>query len=240
MRGRSPFNKPSVREKAVFELLLKLGGEARWKTLKANLKELRWGPTTLKRTLDRMVEEKSVIKEARLGKKGAEVWYRTLTDLDLLRPTIVWKPKVEVKGREEVLVRWIASIREEIQQLDGKEKEIFLRDRLHRMLGGAMQLLVGSFMTSLVTAELHKLNEPEILLNFDYGFDYAVQQPCGLMLQLFLEYREYALEIMDQIFREPYKPPSVAPRSVKGLVESQASALQWIKSYEDITQLRKK
>ena len=60
MRGRSPYNKPSVRIKEAHDLLLKLGGEARWKDLKANLKELGWGPTTLKQTLDQMIKKRLI------------------------------------------------------------------------------------------------------------------------------------------------------------------------------------
>ncbi len=47
MKGRSPWNKTDVRKRDAYGLLLKLGGEARWKDLKANLEELGWGPTTL-------------------------------------------------------------------------------------------------------------------------------------------------------------------------------------------------
>ena len=57
MKGKSPFNKPSLRKTEVYKLLLKLGGEAQWKDLKDKLDKLGWGPTTLKQTLDEMVEE---------------------------------------------------------------------------------------------------------------------------------------------------------------------------------------
>jgi DNA-binding HxlR family transcriptional regulator len=224
MRGRSPHNKPSVRKKEAYELLLKLDGEARWKDLKANLKELGWGPTTLKQTLDQLVEEKTIIREARLGTKGAEVWYRITTEMDLLKPTIVWKPSI-------MLEAWIAQIRENVQQLDGKEREIFLRDHLHQIVYASMKFLVGHFLLTLRNAEVRRLNESETLLAFDYHFDYLVKQPDKLVLQFLLEYREYAMEVLDQIMREPYKTPSVPRRSMKQFVESKTSAKKWIKSY---------
>lgn len=240
MRGRSPFNKPSVRKKELYELLLRLGGEARWKDLKANLKELGWGPTTLKQTLDQMIEGKAIIREARLGVKGAEVWYRTITERDLLIPTIVWKPTIDIKGPEDPYARWIANIRETAKHLDGKEKEIFLRDNLHRLVFGvAMLSPVIQFLVALRSAEINNLKESETLLNFELGFDYSVKQPDLSLLKLLLEYREYGMEIIDQILREPYKPPSVPPRSMKRFVESRTSALQWIKSYANTQTISK-
>ena len=59
MKGRSPSNIPGVKKKDLHNLLLELGGEARWKDLKNNARiTLHWGPTTLKQTLDQMVREK--------------------------------------------------------------------------------------------------------------------------------------------------------------------------------------
>ena len=52
MKGRSPLNRPSIRKTDVYKLLLNLGGEARWKDMEMKLKELGWGPTTLKQVLD--------------------------------------------------------------------------------------------------------------------------------------------------------------------------------------------
>ena len=56
MRGRSPFNKPSIRKDDLYRLLLENGGELRWKNLKEKVREtLHWGPTTLKETLDQLI-----------------------------------------------------------------------------------------------------------------------------------------------------------------------------------------
>jgi len=76
MKGRSPRNEPTIRKREAYELLLRLGGKARWKELEAHRSELGWGPTTLKQTLDELVKDGSVMKEARLAKSGGpEVWY---------------------------------------------------------------------------------------------------------------------------------------------------------------------
>ena len=79
MRGRPV--KDSSRKWAVFALLIQLGGEARWKTLKAKLNELGWSPNTLKQTLDAMEKDGDVTVSALRGLKGPEVWYSlTLKD----------------------------------------------------------------------------------------------------------------------------------------------------------------
>lgn len=76
MKGRAVWNKPSIKKTDVYKLIVKLGGKARWTHLKAHLNELGWGPTTLKQTLDVMVKEGSVVKEAIAGSKGPEIWYK--------------------------------------------------------------------------------------------------------------------------------------------------------------------
>jgi predicted transcriptional regulator len=76
MKGRSPWNRPSIKKHDAYKLLLQLGGKARWKDLEAHRSKLGWGPTTLKQTLDELVKDGSVMKEARLAKSGGpEVWY---------------------------------------------------------------------------------------------------------------------------------------------------------------------
>jgi predicted ArsR family transcriptional regulator len=76
MKGRSIWNRPPIKKHDAYRLLLELGGKARWKDLEAHRSELGWGPTTLKQTLDELVKDGSVMKEARLAKSGGpEVWY---------------------------------------------------------------------------------------------------------------------------------------------------------------------
>jgi len=232
MKGRSPYNRPGLRKRELNTLLLKIGGEARWKDLKDKARvELRWGPTTLKQTLDQMIKDKHVIKEARLGTRTAEVWYRTRTQLDLLKPIIIWKPTLQFKPHEDILDKLVAYIREEAQKLEGKEKEAFLRDYLHKFVLIIMRSHIGQFLITLRRAEVDKLDKSEALQAFDLNFDYSVKRVDELLLELLLEYREYAMEVIDQILCEPYKPASVPPRSMKEFLGPVASALKWMESY---------
>jgi len=75
MKGRSPFNRPTAKRDALYRLLLKHDGKARWTQLKTHLKDLGWGPTTLKQVLDDLIDDKKVRKEAVAGEKGPEIWY---------------------------------------------------------------------------------------------------------------------------------------------------------------------
>lgn len=232
MKGRSPHNRPGVRKNDIYGLLLDMGGEARWKDLKDKARAtLHCGPTTLKQTLDQLIEDKSVVREARLKKKGAEVWYRTITQLDLLKPTIVWKPTVQFKPHEDILDKSYNHIREEARKLEGKKKEDFLRDQLYRFVLITVRSHIGQLLVALRTAEVHKLNNSEALQAFDLNFDYSVRRLDGLLLGLLLEYREYSMEVIDQILREPFKPASLPPRSMKEFLGSTASTLKWIESY---------
>jgi len=233
MKGRSPYNKPSIRESDLYGLLLKMGGEARWTDLKDKARvELHWGPTTLKQTLDQMIKGKSIIKTAKLGTKGAEVWYRTKTPFDLLKPIIVWKPTLQFEPHEDFITKFVANIREKAQKLEGKEKEDFLRGHLHgAVFGFTMASHWTYLLESLRTAEVQKLEKSEALQVSGLSYDFSVRRVDEILLELLLEYREYSMEIIDQMLREPYRPPSVPPRSMKGFLGSVASALKWIDSY---------
>lgn len=160
MKGKNPLNKPSIRQTDVCRLLLKLGGEARWKDLKMHLDKLSWGPTTLKQTLDEAVKEGSVIKEARLGPKGPEAWYTVViqeheiweplpkTIHDEIRTTvetlkIKHKPE-EYMSMEELtqLINEIKDtsmeqvsqrIRETAEQLNLAEREVFLKRQMRKI-----------------------------------------------------------------------------------------------------------
>lgn len=237
MKGRSPYNKLSIRKNDLYRLLLEMGGEARWKDLKEKARiTLHWGPTTLKQTLDQMIEGKSVVREARLGARARpEVWYRTVTQLDLLKPIIVWKSTLQFKPlepTEDMLDKFVAYIREETQKREGKERETFLRDCLHRAVFGVAVLShAAQLLVALRTAEIHKLGKSEALQIFDLNFDYSVRRADELLLELLLEYPEYSMEVIDQILREPYKSASVQPRSMKEFLGPVTSTLKWIKSY---------
>ena len=232
MKGRSPYNRPSVRMKELYELLHRLNGESRWKNLKANLKELGWGPTTLKNTLDQMIQSKIIIREARLGDKGAEVWYKLKTKNDYYIPTLAGKPTIELTGYSDSIDSWIDSTRERAQQLEGKEKGNFLREVLRRMLWEVtMYSPLCHFLFALKNVKIDNYSEQETLLNFDLEFDQYIKKTDKSMMKLLLEYPDYAIEILDQFMRESYKQPSVPRRTFKTLIELMSSP-HWVrKSY---------
>ena len=168
MKGKSPWNKPSIKKTDMYQLLLDLGGEARWKDLKANLKKLGWGPTTLKQTLDEMIEEGSIIKEARLGPKGPEAWYSVvIKDYEIWEPLLksisdeisttaetlkTTKEKKENVSMEELtqLINEIKDtsmaqvgqrIREKAEQLKAPEREVFLKRQMQKITQLALEEL---------------------------------------------------------------------------------------------------
>lgn len=110
MKGRNPLNRPSVRKTDVYKLLLNLGGEARWKDMELKLKDLGWGPTTLKQVLDEMVKDGSIIKEARLGVRGPEAWYSVV-----IKDDDIWEPVL--KNIDTADERWSDSMGRELKVL---------------------------------------------------------------------------------------------------------------------------
>jgi len=186
-----------VRKAGVYRLLLRLGGEARWKHLKANLRELGWGPTTLKQVLDQMVEEGSVIKEARLGAEGAEVWYRVQVKDD-----DVWEPfkRALKEGKEASMQPIAATIRKRLEQLEGKEKEVFLKSQLRKILEMARDTCAALFYMEARGAK--KLGKHETLTLFDYVFDTIFKEQIKEYLEIFLEYPEDGMEVVDSLLKE--------------------------------------
>lgn len=148
LKGRSPWNKTSNRKADVYKLLIQVGGEARWKTLKAHLQELGLGPTTLKQTLDEMVTERSITKEARLGGGGAEVWYKIQ-----VKDNYFWEQFAnaiddgvayslqEANGKDMVSKKWrdplpdlFKNIREQATKLEGDEKAAYLLAQMQKIV----------------------------------------------------------------------------------------------------------
>jgi len=194
MKGRSPFNKTSVRKTDVYRLLLELGGEARWKQLRGNLRKLGWGPTTLKETLDRMVEEGSVIKEARLGAKGPEAWYRVQT-----RDTDIWGPFERVLAEEKVpsMEQIADGIHKRLQLLADKEREVFLRTELRKILDMARDTCAALFYMQARSAK--KTGKEQSLNVFDYIFDVVFKKQIKEYLEICLEYPEITMIVVDSL-----------------------------------------
>jgi len=129
LKGRSEWNKSSIKKRYAYELLLRLGGGARWKDLEANRSKLGWGPTTLKQTLDKLVADGDVFKEARLGEKGPEVWYHAkVKGITLLLKNVMAFASIQPKQLEE----WRTAAREKMMQVKITEK-MSLEERIQAL-----------------------------------------------------------------------------------------------------------
>ncbi|MDI6847284.1 MAG: hypothetical protein QMD23_04040 [Candidatus Bathyarchaeia archaeon] len=191
MKGRSPFNNPPVRKTDVYRLLLKLGGEARWKHLKAHVKELKWSPTTLKQTLDEMIKDGSIRKEARLSPEGAEVWY-----IAAIKDSDIWElfRKIIEKGREPPFERLTKGIKDKLQQLKTEaEKEVFLKQQLRKILEMARDTYAGIFYIGI------RQHNPK---TFELIFDTAFKTQTMEWFQFFLEHRTHSMRVIIDSLKE--------------------------------------
>jgi len=192
MKGRSIWNNPSIRKRDIYRLLLKLNGEARWKDLKANLKDLGWGPTTLKQTLDDMVEEGSVIKEARLGAKGPEAWYRVqIKDDDIWAPFKRALDKEEAVSMEQIR----QGIKDKAQKLTGKEREVFLKAEMRRIAEMTRDAVLAELYMAAKGA-FKKMEKTKLLIIFDYLFDVVLKKHVKEYMKIFMDYPEQSMEVL--------------------------------------------
>jgi len=184
LKGRTVWNKPSIRKTDVYKLIVKLGGKARWTHLKAHLKELGWGPTTLKQTLDEMVNEGSIIKEAVAGDRGPEIWYRLPK-----RDSGVWRLFPETAERSACVPSFEEikkTLEEKTKGLGRSEREVFLRDALRELVETAAEIY--TVMLCLGADELvHR--RPGAVTYIDASFDIVKEATLEIM-HAFLEYPE--------------------------------------------------
>jgi len=184
LKGRTVWNNPSIRKTDVYKLIVKLGGKARWTHFKAHLKELGWGPTTLKQTLDKMVNEGSIMKEAVAGNKGPEIWYRLPK-----RNSGIWelfREIVEKSSRVPSFEEIKKALEQKAEGLVEHEREEFLRDALRELVETAAEMYTVSFC--LGADELvHK--RPGAVTYIDASLDLVKQATLEIM-HLFLEYPE--------------------------------------------------
>ena len=195
MRGRSPYNRPSIRRTELYKLLLDLGGEARWKELEANLKKLGWGPTTLKRTLDEMIEEGSIIKEARLGSKGPEAWYKVqIKDGD------IWPPFKEAldKGNRASLQLVAQSIKEKAETLEGKERKAFLKVQMRKIVKMSSDV-IPAFLYMMAKGALQKTRKRKLFAIFDYIFDAVLKNHLKEYAEVLMDYPEESLIAISEL-----------------------------------------
>jgi len=196
MKGRTEWNKPSFRKTDVYKLLIKLGGNARWKHLKTHLKELGWGPTTLKQTLDGMVKEGSVIKEAIAGDEGPEVWYKIR-----IRESAVWRLFQEFLAKEKGMPSFeeiIDAIQEKAQKLEQNEKETFLKKELRELFETAKELYTVQFCLG-ADEIIHRREGTNTYINYSFEF---LKEETTKYLKVFREYREISASLILDILNE--------------------------------------
>jgi len=184
LKGRTVWNKPSIRKTDVYKLIVRLGGKARWTHLKAHLKELGWGPTTLKQTLDEMVNEGSIMKEAVAGDKGPEIWYSLPK-----RNSGIWELFHEIaekSSRVPSFEEMKKALEQKAEGLGKHEREVFLRNALRELVETAAEMYTVSFC--LGADELvHK--RPGAVTYIDASLDIVKEATLEIM-HLFLEYPE--------------------------------------------------
>lgn len=184
MKGRTVWNKPSVRKTDVYKLIVKLGGKARWTHLKAHLNELNWGPTTLKRTLDEMINEGSIIKEAIAGNRGPEIWYRIP-----VRSSGIWDlfPEVAEKSARVPSSEEIKKVLEEKAKGLGKsEREEFFRSALRELVETAAEIYTVMFCLG---ADELVYRRPGAVTYIDASLDLVKEATLEIM-HVFLNYPE--------------------------------------------------
>jgi hypothetical protein len=206
VRGRNGNNKPRYRKEDVYSLLLRLGGEARWKDLESAVgHELKWGPTTLKKTLDCMINEGLVLKEARVGEKGPEVWYKVrIKGSDIFNRIT----KAASEGNDVALHTLIENAKECMRTLKGKEKELFIKEHLKHVVKLAQDEYTSLFLFFLLKAR--EFSGESLMANFDMIFNTSFQDDTEALLKIFLHYPQYSAEVIRAMLNEPSFTPSVA------------------------------
>ena len=174
MKGKSVWNRPPLKRTDAYNLLLDLNGEARWKDLKANLKTLGWGPTTLKQTLDELIEEGSVIKEARLGASGPEVWYiARVKGVDPLEQLLGPRRKGDMSKIREAKKVFNTEVRQLGWQDDDEEWRVFAKRIWRAGIETSIELYERTYLSFIVEmANARRVLKKDAAMRvFDYMFN---------------------------------------------------------------------
>jgi hypothetical protein len=187
MKGRSPWNKPTQRKADIYKLIVQVGGEARWKTLKAHLDELRLGPTTLKQALDEMVNEQSLTKEARLGPDGAEVWYKLDTTVD------EWSTRNFNRTSEdaEYVQEMFDETKKKAAKLKGKDKDDYLQAQMLKIVNIASEAYI-EFIGRFVRAAQFN-DKAKLFQIFEYCFFYVLINDTKIFQNILSDYPSISL-----------------------------------------------
>jgi hypothetical protein len=196
MKGRSPWNRPSVRKTEAYTLLMKLGGNARWRDLKSHLAELGWGPTTLKRTLDEMLIEGTITKEARLGEKGPEAWYTTRTGYKAY-----YEPhEIIVSSRTGDLDQMMKNLQKRL--MESKHDNALLKTRLEEIVK-----MAGNTLTELFYLDARHTFETNTRSErfFDLMYEGMAENQIRMFLQVCLEYPKHMMEVCESLLEDKGK-----------------------------------
>jgi hypothetical protein len=137
------------------------------------------------------------------------------------------------KSADDKITYFFSYIREKVQQaqklgVESALTEDFLRDQLLKAVFISLKTHLAPFLLTLRTASINKLDKAQALLTLSLTYDYCTRAISESLLELLLDYPEYSIQVLDQILREPFKPASVQPRSVKGFLDTDDEALKWI------------
>jgi len=192
MRGRSPFNRPDIRKREVFRLLKDLGGRARWSQVKQKAREVRMGPTTLKRLLDEMEEEGTIYVEVKRGRRGPEVWY-----VIQMTKEGIWKKLDENPVRR--MVKGLAE-RLGVLQEDHDAETALLKEKLPSLIAGYLLL---HFYAILMAAKEEPLDKAAREWAYIY-YTFLVEEGAALigLLTTFPEASLKALEHAQDLIEE--------------------------------------
>jgi len=212
---------PLYRKRDVYNYMLKHDGEFRWKELQHEFgKEgQKWSPTTLKETLDEMLKEGTIGKEARAGEQGPEIWYKLKSSLrefqifdvlvkgfskglaQQLAKTIADKNPGWLPPNAELTMTQIAEgIIKKAEGLKEKERELFLKQNVQAILKQATSDVL--IMVRIETLLAKRAGPQLALLNFDYYYGDIIKNCMREYLNCLEKFpHDYVLQVADTFMK---------------------------------------
>jgi hypothetical protein len=136
-----------------------------------------------------MIEEGSINKEARLGSKGPEAWYKVQ-----IKNEDIWAPFKEAldKGHEASLQPVMQNIKEKAKTLEGVERRAFLREQMGKIVKMASDT-TPAFLYTMVKGALQKSGKKELFAIFDYLFNSVYKNCLKEYAEVLMKYPEESL-----------------------------------------------
>jgi hypothetical protein len=230
MKGRSPFNK--LRKEELHKYLMEKE-KVRWTLILSDFRKLKWGPTTLKETLDDMVKDGIIYREIKDSQKGPEVWY-CLSLPKLQGKKVFEKQKKGFAGNIELFP---------LEELKAIEPS-FRRGIFPLML----QLYLAQFINYFFLTALTKFREPTFpkaneILQFasEYSFDIAFRDGFQRLVNFVLAFPEDTQYAIAKMMDIPYMTAWVEGRDEELLKETDEVLKKlkelYISRREDVTKL---